>query len=85
MKNQVQLLTNFRLKGYIYNHNIISLRLGRLFGQKFHLLGSLGIESLSRFASYKGPEEFFINRNKKSTLFNYKIAGFTGFEDLDTK
>ena len=64
------------LQGYIYNHNIISLRLGRAFGQKFHLVGSLGIESLSRFASYKGPEEFFINRNKKSTLFNYKIAGF---------
>ena len=64
------------LQGYIHNHSIISLRLGRAFGQKFHLVGSLGIESLSRFASYKGPEEFFINRNKKSTLFNYKIAGF---------
>ena len=70
------------LQGYIYNHNIISLRLGRLFGQKFHLLGSLGIESLSRFASYKGQEEFFINRNKKSTLFNYKIAGFYRFRRL---
>ena len=67
------------LQGYIYNHNIISLRLGRLFGQKFHLLGSFGIESLSRFAFYKDPEEFFINRNIKSTLFNYKISGFYRF------
>ena len=69
------------LQGFIYNHNIISLRLGRLFGQKFHLIGSLGIESLSRFASYNSlilmdPVEFFIDRNKKSTLFNYKISGF---------
>ena len=73
------------LQGYIYNHNIISLRLGRLFGQKFHLIGSVGIESLSRFASYNTPilmdtVEFFIDRNKKSTLFNYKISGFYRFE-----
>ena len=67
------------LQGYLYNHNIISIRLGRSFGQKFHLIGSLGIESLSRFASYTGPVEFFIDRNKKSTLFNYKIAGFYRF------
>ena len=72
------------LQGYIYNHNIISLRLGRSFGQKFHLIGSVGIESLSRFASYStpilmDPVEFFIDRNKKSTLFNYKIAGFYRF------
>ncbi len=67
------------LQGYLYNHNIISIRIGRSFGQKFHLIGSLGIESLSRFASYTGPVEFFINRNKKSTLFNYKIAGFYRF------
>ena len=67
------------LQGYVYNHNIISLRLGLLLGQKFHLLGSLGIESLSRFASYMDTEEFFINRNKKSTLLNYKIAGFYRF------
>ena len=66
-------------KGYIYNHNIISLRLGRSFGQKFHLIGSVGVESLSRFASYAGPVEFFIDRNKKSTLFNYKIASFYRF------
>ena len=66
-------------KGYIYNHNIISLRLGRSFGQKFHLIGSVGVESLSRFASYSGPVEFFIDRNKKSTLFNYKIASFYRF------
>ena len=66
-------------QGYIYNHNIISLRLGRSFGQKFHLIGSVGVESLSRFASYSGPVEFFIDRNKKSTLFNYKIASFYRF------
>ena len=69
------------LQGYVYNHNTISLRLGRSFGQKFHLIGSVGIESLSRFASYNSPilmdpVEFFIDRNKNSTLFNYKIAGF---------
>ena len=72
------------LQGYMHNHNIISLRLGRAFGEKFHLIGSLGIESLSRFASYSyailmEPVEFFIDRNKKSTLFNYKIAGFYRF------
>ena len=72
------------LRGYIYNHNIISFRLGRSFGQKFHLIGSLGIENLSRFASYSSPilmdsVGFFIDRNKKSTLFNYKIAGFYRF------
>ena len=67
------------LQGYVYNHNIISLRLGRSFGKKFHLIGSAGIESLSRFASYLDSVEFFINRNKKSTLFNYKIAGFYRF------
>ena len=69
------------LQGYVYNHNTISLRLGRSFGQKFYLIGSVGIESLSRFASYNSPilmdpVEFFIDRNKNSTLFNYKIAGF---------
>ena len=72
------------LQGYLYNHNIISIRLGRSFGQKFHLIGSLGFESLSRFASYStqilmDPVEFFIDRNKKSTLFNYKIAAFYRF------
>ena len=67
------------LQGYVYNHNIISLRLGRSFGKKFHLIGSAGIESLSRFASYLDSVEFFIDRNKKSTLFNYKIAGFYRF------
>ena len=72
------------LQGYVYNHSVISLRLGRSFGQKFHLIGSVGIESLSRFASYSTPilmdqVEFFIDRNKKSTLFNYKIAAFYRF------
>ena len=75
------------LQGYMHNHNIISLRLGRAFGKKFHLIGSLGIESLSRFASYSyaiptDPVEFFIDRNKKSTLFNYKIAAFYRFGRL---
>lgn len=72
------------LQGYVHNHNIISLRLGLSFAQKFHLIGSIGLESLSRFASYStpmlmDPVEFFINRNKKSTLFNYKIAVFYRF------
>ena len=67
------------LQGYVYNHNIISLRLGRSFGKKFYLIGSAGIESLSRFASYLDSVEFFIDRNKKSTLLNYKIAGFYRF------
>ena len=67
------------LQGYVYNHNIISLRLGRSFGKKFHLIGSAGIESLSRFASYLDSVEFFIDRNKKSALLNYKIAGFYRF------
>ena len=75
------------LQGYIYNHNIISLRLGRTIGQKFNLIGSIGLESLKRFASYstpilKDPVEFFIDRNKKSTLFNYKIAAFYRFGRL---
>ena len=43
------------------------------------LIGSAGIESLSRFASYLDSVEFFIDRNKKSTLLNYKIAGFYRF------
>jgi len=72
------------LQGYAYNHNIISLRMGRSFGQKFNLIGSLGYESLSRFASYIYPktmksEEVFIDRNKNSNLLNYKIAGFYRF------
>lgn len=75
------------LQGYIYNHNIISLRLGRTIGQKFNLICSIGLESLNRFASYstpilKDPVEFFIDRNKKSTLFNYKIAAFYRFGRL---
>ena len=75
------------LQGYIHNHNIISLRLGRAIGQKFYLIGSIGLESLSRFASYtfpilNDPVEFFIDRNKKSTLFNYKIAAFYRFGRL---
>ena len=70
------------LQGYVYNHNIISLRLGRSFGKKFNLIGSAGIESLSRFASYLDSVEFFIDRNKKSTLLNYKIAGFYRFGRL---
>ena len=75
------------LQGYIYNHDIISLRLGRTIGQKFNLIGSIGLESLSRFASYSTPTlmdpvGFFIDRNKKSTLFNYKIAAFYRFRRL---
>tara|TARA_B100001057_G_scaffold27189_1_gene24983 strand:+ start:113 stop:700 length:588 start_codon:yes stop_codon:yes gene_type:complete len=69
------------LQGYIHNHNIISLRLGRAIGQKFYLIGSVGLESLNRFLSYTvpillDPVEFYIDRNKKSSLFNYKIAAF---------
>ena len=64
------------LIGIEYVTNLPKLR---SFCQKFHLIGSLGIESLSRYASYTGPVEFFIDRNKKSTLFNYKIAGFYRF------
>ena len=75
------------LQGYMHNHNIISLRLGRAIGQKFYLIGSIGLESLSRFASYKfpilmDPVEFYIDRNKKSSLFNYKIAAFYRFGRL---
>ena len=94
MKNKVLLLISLLFYSFLKdnqifnsNHNIISLRLGRAFGKKFHLIGSLGIESLSRFASYSyamlmDPVEFFIDRNKKSTLFNYKIAAFYRFGRL---
>ena len=75
------------LQGYMHNHNIISLRLGRAIGQKFYFIGSIGLESLSRFASYTvpilmDPGEFYIDRNKKSSLFNYKIAAFYRFGRL---
>ena len=75
------------LQGYMHNHSMISLRLGRAIGQKFYLIGSIGLESLSRFASYRvpilmDPVEFYIDRNKKSSLFNYKIAAFYTFGRL---
>lgn len=75
------------LQGYMHNQSMISLRLGRAIGQKFYLIGSIGLESLSRFASYTvpilmDPVEFYIDRNKKSSLFNYKIAAFYTFGRL---
>ena len=75
------------LQGYMHNHSLISLRLGRAIGQKFYLIGSIGLESLSRFASYTvpilmDPVELYIDRNKKSSLFNYKIAAFYTFGRL---